>query len=147
MSERVYRVCRSIHARLDGEGAKRVGGRWNTPGNAVVYMAQSISLAVLENLVHMSKEDFPVGYVTVCALIPEGLSILSEDDFTRAAMAPPELGDLWLASAESAVLRVRSAVIPDEFNFLLNPHHPEFERIVAEQPIPFVFDERLFNER
>ncbi|HXB69720.1 MAG TPA: RES family NAD+ phosphorylase [Candidatus Acidoferrales bacterium] len=46
---RVYRVCRSIHARLDGVGAMRAGGRWNSPGKRVVYMAESISLAVLEN--------------------------------------------------------------------------------------------------
>jgi RES domain-containing protein len=63
MSQRVFRVCRAIHVLLDGEGAKRAGGRWNSPGHAVVYMAGSVSLAVLENLVHMSKEDFPVGYV------------------------------------------------------------------------------------
>lgn len=149
MSLRVYRVCRSVHARLDGEGAKRVGGRWNSPGHAVVYMAQSVSLAVLENLVHMSKEDFPVGYVKVSVLIPDGLSVLSEDDFMQdlPAIGQTELGDLWLASARSAVIRVRSAVISDEFNFLLNPQHPEFERIMAEQPVPFVFDERLFYGR
>jgi len=134
MSQRVYRVCRSIHARLDGEGAKRVGGRWNSPGHPVVYMAQSISLAVLENLVHMSKEDFPVGYVTVSALIPEELRILGDEDFP--AVRPQELGDLWLSSAGSAVLRVRSAVIPDEFNFLLNPLHPEFAQIAAVPPVP-----------
>jgi RES domain-containing protein len=143
---RVYRVCRSIHARLDGVGAERVGGRWNSPGHAIVYMAQSVSLAVLENLVHMSKEDFPVGYVTVSALIPDGLHILSEDDFKDGpVVGPRELGDLWFDLAASAVLRVPSAVIPDEFNFLLNPHHTDFERIIAEAAIPFVFDERLFS--
>ena len=47
---RVFRVCRSIYARLDGEGARRLGGRWNSPERVVVYMADSISLAVLENL-------------------------------------------------------------------------------------------------
>jgi RES domain-containing protein len=63
MPRRVYRVCRAVYARLDGLGAKRVGGRWNSPGRAVVYMAET--LAVIENLVHLSKEDFPSGYVTV----------------------------------------------------------------------------------
>ena len=106
-------------------------------------MAQSISLAVLVNLVHMSKEDFPVGYVVVSALIPEELRILSDEDFPD--VGPQELGDLWLFSAGSAVLRVRSAVIPDEFNFLLNPLHPEFGQIAAEPPVPFVFDDRLFR--
>ena len=63
MPLRVYRVCRARYARLDGEGARRVGGRWNSAGRAVVYMAESIALAVLENLVHMSRQDFPTGYV------------------------------------------------------------------------------------
>jgi RES domain-containing protein len=146
MSQRVYRVCRAIHARLDGEGANQVGGRWNSSGRAVVYMAQSISLAVLENLVHMSKMDFPVGYVSVSALIPDQLNILTEDAVRKDCpdAGTRELGDHWLGSLGSAVLRVRSAVIPEEFNFLLNPRHPEFAQIVVESAIPFVFDERLF---
>jgi len=149
MSQRVYRVCRAIHVRLDGEGANRVGGRWNSPGHAVVYMAQSIALAVLENLVHMSKVDFPVGYVTVSASIPDELTILTDDDVRRDLpnAGPRELGDHWLRSLASAVLRVRSAIIPEEFNFLLNPRHPEFAQIVAEPATPFIFDERLFQSR
>ncbi len=80
MSRRIYRVCRSIHSRLDGEGAKRAGGRWNSPGRSVVYMAESISLAVLENLVYMAKEAFPAGYVLVTAIVPGGLAVLTEEE-------------------------------------------------------------------
>lgn len=147
MSTRVHRVCRAVHARLDGEGAKRVGGRWNSPGKPVVYMAESISLAVLENLVHMSKQDFPVGYVSVSASIPDDLSVLTEEDMKKdlPQAGPQELGDYWLASGASAVLRVRSAIIPEEFIFLLNPKHADFGRIVGESAVPFVFDERLFR--
>lgn len=147
MSQRVYRVCRVIHVGLDGEGAKRVGGRWNSPGRAVVYMAQSISLAVLENLVHMSRQDFPLGYVSVSALIPNDISILEEDEIRNDVpdIGMQELGDRWLRSRASAVLRVRSAVVPQEFNFLLNPEHPAFLQITAEPAMPFVFDERLFT--
>jgi RES domain-containing protein len=60
MERRIFRVCRARHARLDGEGARRVGGRWNSAGRAVVYMAESIALAVLENLVHMKRSGEPV---------------------------------------------------------------------------------------
>lgn len=147
MSQRVYRVCRNTYVRLDGEGAKQAGGRWNSPGHAVVYMAESTALAVLENLVHLSKEDFPVGYVSVSATIPDELEILTEDDVRRGLpnAGPRELGDHWLGSGASAVLRVRSAVVPDEFNFLLNPLHREFGGIIAEPAEPFVLDERLLR--
>jgi RES domain-containing protein len=68
---RVFRVCRARYARLDGAGSRVVGSRWNSPGRAVVYMAESIALAVLENLVHMTRQDFPRGYVCValCSLM------------------------------------------------------------------------------
>jgi RES domain-containing protein len=80
MALRVYRVCRAIYTRLDGEGARQAGGRWNLPGRAVVYMAESVSLAVLENLVHMSRQDFPTGYVEVTATIPDDILVLAEMD-------------------------------------------------------------------
>jgi RES domain-containing protein len=70
---RVFRVCRARYARLDGTRARRVGGRWNSSGRAVVYMAESIALAVLENLVHMTRQDFPRGYVCVAAVLPDGI--------------------------------------------------------------------------
>jgi RES domain-containing protein len=146
MPRHVYRVCRAVYARLDGLGAKRVGGRWNSPGRAVVYMAESISLAVIENLVHLSKEDFPSGYVTVTATIPDHVKILAEEELRTGfpTLNPGQLGDRWIASLESAVLRVRSAVIREEHNYLLNPDHPQFSEIVVESTMPFVFDERLF---
>jgi RES domain-containing protein len=147
MDRRVFRVCRSLYARLDGEGAKRVGGRWNPPGRAVVYMAESISLAVIENLVHMSKEDFPVGYVSASALIPSELRVLTEHELRKEVpnMGQREMGDYWIDSEASAVLRVPSVVVPDESNFLLNPRHAGFAHIIVEPPKPFVFDPRLFT--
>ncbi|HZQ55388.1 MAG TPA: RES family NAD+ phosphorylase [Bryobacteraceae bacterium] len=76
MPRRIFWVCRSIYARLHGEGARRVGGRWHSIGHPVVYMAESVALAVLENLVHMTRQDFPRGYVVVAASIPDRLQIL-----------------------------------------------------------------------
>src|SRR5271165_6302826 len=98
MPRRLYRVCRAIHARLDGEGAKRVGGRWNSPGRSVVYMAETVSLAVLENLVHMSKEDFPAGYVLVTAAVPEGIAIRTEEELVEefGGFDRRRLGDQWI---------------------------------------------------
>jgi RES domain-containing protein len=149
MSRRVFRVCRSSHARLDGEGAKQAGGRWNSPGKAVVYIAESVSLAVLENLVHMSKEDFPTGYVVVAAEIPDEVSMLEQKDLIRRfrGLDPAKLGDQWIESGASAVLQVRSAIISIEHNYLLKPAHPEFRQILVAETAPFFFDERLFAPR
>ena len=104
-------------------------------------MASSIPLAVLENLVHMSRQDFPTGYVVVSAVIPEDFEIPSIDD----GAIRPEGGDEWFDSKASAVLRVSSVVVPGESNFLLNPGHPDFVRIMVEPARSFEFDPRLFS--
>jgi RES domain-containing protein len=80
MPRRVFQVCRSIYVRLDGEDARRVGGRWNSIGHSVAYMAESIALAVLGNLVHMTRQDFPRGYVVVAASIPDQIKMLTDDE-------------------------------------------------------------------
>ncbi len=110
-------------------------------------MAESVSLAVLENLVHMNREDFPLGYVVIGAVIPSNVEILSYDQLraVEGDLEPQAFGDKWIESETSAVLRVPSAVVPSEFNYVLNPRHRDFSRIVAEIAIPFKFDERLFK--
>jgi RES domain-containing protein len=112
-------------------------------------MAESIALAVLENLVHMTRQDFPRGYVCVAAVLPDGISILNEKDLRKqpalADLNAEQLGDWWLDSRMSAVLQVPSFVIAGEHNFLLNQAHPEFARIQVEPPAIFHFDERLFE--
>jgi RES domain-containing protein len=112
-------------------------------------MAETVSLAVLENLVHMSKEDFPVGYVVVAAVVPEHIRILRDEDLLLKLhdINQRRLGDQWIDSCASAVLEVRSTIVPVEHNYLLNPEHPDFAEIAAEPPVPFVFDERLFGSR
>jgi RES domain-containing protein len=113
----------------------------------VVYMAESIALAVLENLVHMNRQDFPRGYVIVAASIPDSLHVLSDRELRAryGNMRSEILDDLWMDSCASAVLRVSSTVIPAEHNYLLNPRHPEFHQILIEMPMPFEFDDRLFG--
>ena len=149
MARRVYRVCRARYARLDGAGARLAGGRWNSPGRAVVYMAETVALAVLENLVHMSRQDFPNGYVCVAAVLPDTVSVTTERDLRLRAglqeLSSQALGDWWIETEESAVLQVASAVVPNEHNYLLNPAHPEFAMIAADPPALFHFDPRLFR--
>ncbi len=112
-------------------------------------MAESVVLAVLENLVHMSRQDFPNGYVCVAAVLPDRVNITTEQDLRLRAglreLSPQALGDWWIETQESAVLEVASAVVPDEHNYLLNPAHPEFTRIGTDPPALFHFDLRLFR--
>jgi RES domain-containing protein len=149
MVRRVYRVCRARYARLDGEGAKLVGGRWNSPGRAVVYMAESVALSVLENLVHMSRQDFPTGYVCIAAILPAGINIASENDLRPRDdlrdLSSQSLGDWWIEASTSAVLEVASVIVPHEHNYLLNPAHPDFAKIRTDPPALFHFDPRLFR--
>jgi RES domain-containing protein len=110
-------------------------------------MAESIALAVLENLVHMTRQDFPRGYVVMAASIPDGLPVISDDDLRLryGNLNSEALGDHWIDTCVSAVLRVPSMVVPAEHNYLLNPRHPDFNEIIVEMSVPFELDERLFK--
>jgi RES domain-containing protein len=112
-------------------------------------MAESIAPAVLENLVHMPRQDFPIGYVVVAALLPPDVQVYTEASVSALAGirqgACRELGDYWFDRSLSAVLRVSSVVVPSEHNFLLNPNHTDFRKISVYAAEPFHFDERLFH--
>ncbi len=152
---RVWRLCKRKYAEtaFDGEGARRVGGRWNSRGTAVAYASEHLSLAVLEILVHVDIEQAPSDLVRIPADISDSVSADAfaehelPDDW-RHSPGHPELkrmGDDWLASAQSAVLRVPSVVVPAEDNVLLNPNHPAFDQIDIGEPRGFSFDDRLMS--
>jgi len=151
----VWRVCRERFSNpaLDGEGARLYGGRWNLPGVRLVYTASSLSLAALELLVHVDHEDAPDDLVSVRIDVPDDLRI---DEWSVADLprdwgglpAPPvlqEMGAGWAKSRAAAVLRVPSAVVPVEFNCLINPAHPEAARVEARVTGRFVLDPRLLR--
>jgi len=135
---------------FDGEGARRFGGRWNSKGTAMVYTAGSQALAVLELLVHLEDSDLlkhyrliPVTFdeAMVKALGPGSLPGNWKRRPTPASVRA--LGDAWIAAGESVVLRVPSVVVPGESNYLLNPLHPGFAKLVIGKPQPYRFDPRL----
>jgi RES domain-containing protein len=146
-----WRIVKAAHAdrAFTGEGAQRVGGRWNSPGVPVVYASEHKSLAVLEMLVHLDPRDAP-RYVTFRLEFDEALverrpadrlpSGWREEMPARAARL---VGDAWVRAGRSAVLAVPSALIPEELNYLLNPAHPDFKRIALGKPTPLVLDPRL----
>jgi RES domain-containing protein len=125
-------------------------GRWNGSGVAVVYSAESRSLASLEVLVH--TEDTQVLAAINWAMIPvsidesliEILQALPVDwRQLPAPISTREIGTRWVAESRSAVLQVPSIVMDGEFNFVLNPRHPDFSRLEIGESLEFSFDPRL----
>jgi len=137
---------------FSGEGTRLVGSRWTERGLPSVYTSQSIALAALETLVHMEIKHLPA-YVVIPADIPMDSQIEVVDTYglprdwmqTPSPMLLRHIGMEWLRSLRSVALQVPSAVVPDEFNYILNPIHSDFGRIEIGKPRPFRFDHRLVS--
>ena len=148
----VWRLCSATYAdtAFDGEGARLYGGRWSPPGVAVAYAAESRSLAVLEVLAHVDDPCRLAQLAWVFApaeVDPAAVETPARFPETWAAFphspASRDFGALWARELRSPVLRVPSAVVPGEFNYLLNPSHPDFKHVKIGQPLAFSFDPRL----
>jgi len=152
---KVYRVVPSSRAKdLSGEGARRHGGRWNSPGVPMIYTAASASLAVLETLVHMSLSVFPENLVMVTLELPEGPvqtldpNQLPENWATYPASAEVnEIGDTWAKNETSLGLLVPSAVLPQENNLIINPRHPQADSVKIVDIAPYQVDRRLLKKQ
>ena len=136
---------------FDGEGAREYGGRWNSPGKRVVYTSGSVALALLEMLVHVDSSLLS-SYLVIPARFDDSavsaVDALSLPDDWRTHPAPftlRQIGDKWLESLSSPVLKVPSAIVPDEQNYLLNPDHPHFSKISIGDPVQFEIDLRLLD--
>ncbi len=134
---------------FDGEGAQHYGGRWNSPGRPMVYLAGSLALAALEQLAHLHAADLlEKQFVRFRAVFPsETLLELDEqvlpDDWTKDLETTRRIGDGWLETGASLALKVPSAVVTEEHNYVLNPGHPDFSRLDISPAAPFTFDWRL----
>lgn len=137
-------------AAFSGEGARRAGGRWNSPGTAVIYTAGSESLAILEMLVHLQSHELLKRYVLFEVSFDERLLRAIDPGALPKTWrkSPPgaavqRVGDAWVASGVSAILRVPSVLVPREWNYLLNPAHRDFKQIRIGPRQPVRFDPRL----
>ena len=135
-----------------GDGARVHGGRWNSKGVAVVYTAGSLALASIEMLVNLPAPKLLQKYTRIPAQISPDLVLdLPEfelpEDWQSRPISPSTraIGDQWAKEQRSAVLRVPSIVVPDEYNYLLNPNHPEFAKIKIGKPTVYYFDPRLIK--
>ena len=146
----VWRIChqRHLETAFSGIGAELYGGRFNSPGKRVVYASGSLSLAMLEILVQAnSRHRLRQHHYLTASFSAELVQHLEVDDLPRNWDARPPLrisqhiGDRWLEEQQSAALRVPSAIVPTEHNYLINPAHPDFSSIIIGEPQSAPFDD------
>ena len=135
-----------------GEGSHRYSGRWNSKGFAVVYASSSISLAILEVLVHIPIYGVLEEYVCFPVEFDQDFVVsLDMDDLPDywkkdpSPQAIKQIGDFWVESQESVILEVPSTIVPTEKNFLINPAHPNFSKLKIGNPTKLEFDPRLIK--
>ena len=150
----LYRISIEKYIRdLSGEGARRYGGRWNQKGTPAVYTSEHVSLAVLEVLVHVPAISLPKDLKLLKLKVPDDIRIEEIDplilpDNWKEYPSPEDLKDLgteWAGRCNTLLLKVPSAVIPSEWNYLINPLHEEFRKIKIDKIKDFQFDHRLVD--
>ncbi|GLI98019.1 RES family NAD+ phosphorylase [Sphingobium sp. BS19] len=143
----LYRLCKAAHVALDGEGARLWGGRWNSAGMPMVYAAATPSLAVLEVLVHLDlpAELLPDDLRLLTIEVPDDIAPFRLDGAPRDDAGCIEAGDRFLASGEALVMLVRSVVVPQEWNALINVRHPDMVRVAVRREESFRLDPRLLG--
>lgn len=141
---------------LGGAGAKITGGRWNRPGIAVTYAAESIAVACLETLVNPRAQSLPLNRYLVRIEIPDDV-FARRTRFEDAAPAASrfgwdalpagkislDFGSNWASGKTSAIVDVPSLVVPEERNYLINAAHPDSASIRAVKQRRYIYDSRL----
>ena len=138
---------------FDGEGARIAGGRWNSEGIPIVYTAGTLSLALLEIIVHLEIKEalnyfqaIPIAFSNALVESVPSKALPLTWNSTPAPFTTKTIGDQWVRQSASAILCVPSAVVPNELNFLLNPHHPDFSKIEIGDVIDLPADPRILDK-
>ncbi|HWZ14030.1 MAG TPA: RES family NAD+ phosphorylase [Mucilaginibacter sp.] len=147
----LYRIVKCSYADdLSGTGARLYGGRWSSEGKPAVYLASSRSLAVLEVLVHLPPLMIPNDYCLVEISVPDNsITQISANQLPAnwKDISPPmilrQTGDEFLKKQANLLMKVPSAIVPAEFNYLLNTRHPDMKKVKILKREPFDFDQRL----
>lgn len=138
---------------LGGAGAKMTGGRWNSVGTPLIYSATNISLATLETVLHLRSGGLPFNRFLVRIDVPDKVwaarvvldPLPGGWDAVPSGMTSRATGDAWVASRNSALLLVPSVIVPDEYNVLINPQHPDVKSITATAVKRWICDPRFFS--
>lgn len=147
----VYRIARAKYAEdLSGIGAEKYPGRWNLPEHRVLYTAGSESLATLEVLAHFDDEEAPTDQNVVVLELPdeliEALDPLPEGwNITPSGLASKHAGTEFLKAKQQLALKVPSAIIKSEYNYLINPLHPAMVQVRIHKVYPKLWDERILK--
>jgi RES domain-containing protein len=147
----VYRIVhKSFSTSLFAPG---VSGRWNGPGRKVIYTAESIPLAFMENMIRRKGTGFNDEFRIMIIGIPDTLAITALDPGTLAPgwrdffdySICQAIGNDWYDKGVTPVLKVPSAVLATNFNFVINSLHPDFKSIRLMDTTHLVPDERIEN--
>jgi RES domain-containing protein len=138
---------------LSGKGAEITGGRWNRKGTPLIYAADSIALACLETVVHLSGADpLPLNRYLIKIDIPPAASKARTRfnsslhpgwDALPAGLVSLDWGTRWAQSAHHFIAEVPSIVVPEESNVLINPGHPDAKKLQTKKVRKWTFDIRL----
>jgi RES domain-containing protein len=148
----LYRITNARYANdLSGNGSRLYGGRWNSEGKPMVYLASSRSLAILESLAHLVPTNVPEEMLMLTIDVPDDFLAIPENILPDNWNEYPEqhilkqIGNSFLQRNEHLLLKVPSALVPEEFNYLMNPLHPKAGEVKITNKSPFKFDDRLVN--
>jgi RES domain-containing protein len=149
----VYSLSKQAYINdLTGRGAELHGGRWNSKGTAVVYTSSSRALAVLEIAVHTPFGFMPADYFMVTISLPDDLEISEPKQLPPGWQSNPLIkatqiiGDDFKKANKYLALKVPSVTVAGDFNYLLNPQHPDFKSVEIITAERFEFDSRLFKK-
>ena len=143
-----WRICRRRFPTdaATGEGARLYGGRWNSRGVRVVYASTSLALAAVETFVNLEPNLQPRDLVSIEGEMSEELEIrrldkktLPRDWHKTRDESLRHFRDEWIRAGQTAALLVPSTAIRGEWNVLLNPAHPDFQKVKFGEPVPFHF--------
>ena len=156
MSVSLWRIAADTPAYVaddtSGTGAEKTGGRWNAIGAPMLYTSPTIALAVLETMVHLGAGALPLNRFLVRLEVPDAVwrGAIAVDpaslvgwNAVPAGRVSRDWGAAWCAARSSAIALVPSVVVPEEFNALINPRHPDAAKITAKKIRRWDYDSRV----
>lgn len=151
----VYRLSKKEYINdISGYGSERNGGRWNEKGRPALYTASSRALAVLEVAVHVPFGIMPINYYMATIEVPDDANILeikiadlpNNWNSNPIIKATQFIGEDFLKENKHLILKVPSASVGGDYNYIINPAHPDFKTVTIKHTEPFEFDSRLFKK-